>query len=57
MYEVLTYGCPPYRNIPVDDDVISHVSVVVIISKDYFVLFAFMSKISNVFPTVLSILT
>ena len=34
MYEVLTYGCPPYRNIPIDDEVISHVSVVNIISKD-----------------------
>ncbi|XP_078353413.1 uncharacterized protein LOC144638109 isoform X2 [Oculina patagonica] len=25
MYEVFTYGCRPYRNIPIDDDVTNHV--------------------------------
>ena len=34
MYEVLTYGCRPYRNILNDDDVINHVSVVVVILKE-----------------------
>jgi len=58
MYEVLTYGCGPYRNVPIDDEVISQVSVVLIILKDYFVSFViFMIKISNVFPGALSILT
>ena len=31
MYEVLTYGCRPFRNIPTDDDVTKHVSTVVVI--------------------------
>ncbi len=31
MYEVFTYGCRPYRNIPIDDDVTNHVSTVVVI--------------------------
>ena len=34
MYEVLTYGSHPYRNIPIDEEVIHHVSVVVIIFKE-----------------------
>ena len=46
MYEVLTYGCGPYRNIPIDDEVISQVNVGVVILKDYFVSFdIFMIKI------------
>ena len=33
MYEVLTYGCRPYRNIPIDDDVAKHVNVAICILK------------------------
>lgn len=33
MYEVFTYGCRPYRNIPGDNDVAKHVSAVICVLR------------------------
>lgn len=49
MYEVFTYGCRPYRNIPGDNDVAKHVSAVIFVLRLEKVTFQVIEQSVNLF--------